>query len=72
MRIMNTELYDALVDAGASEKKARAAASAYGDPSRIATKDDLSLLKSDLNLLRWMAGFNLALTTTILLTLILK
>ena len=38
MSIMNTELYDALVDAGASEKKARAAASAYEDPSRIATK----------------------------------
>jgi hypothetical protein len=55
------EIYDALIEAGASEGKARAAARAMTDyETRIAKID------SDLNLLKWMAGFNLAITVAIL------
>lgn len=61
------ELYDALIEAGASEDKARAAARATTFETRILEiKSDVSLLKSDVNLLRWMVGFNLALTVAVL------
>ena len=55
------EIYDALVEAGASEVKARAAA-------RTMTNYDtrVSKVESDLNLLKWMLGFNLAMTVAIL------
>jgi hypothetical protein len=55
------EIYDALIEAGASEEKARAAA-------RAMTNYDtrISKMESDINLLKWMAGFNLAMTVAIL------
>ncbi len=48
MSLIFTELYDALIEAGASEKKARAAAAAMPDFERLATKDDLAEVKAEL------------------------
>ena len=36
------------------------------------TKEDIAKLKADVSLLRWMVGFNLALTAATLLALIFK
>ena len=55
------EIYDALIEAGASEEKARAAARAM-----INYETRISKIESDMNLLKWMVGFNLALTVAIL------
>ena len=61
MGMMRAELYDALTSAGADEKKARAAA------TTVATWEDrFTRLEGKVNLLQWMVGFNLALTTAIL------
>ena len=61
MSMMMTELYDALTSAGANEKKAREAAAA------VATWENrFSRLEGKVNLLQWMVGFNLALTSAIL------
>jgi hypothetical protein len=51
------EIYDALIEAGASEGKARAM-------TNYETR--ISKIESDLNLLKWMVGFNLALTVAVL------
>ena len=45
MSIMVTEVYQALVDAGASEEKARAAAAAIPDMSDLADKNDVAQLQ---------------------------
>lgn len=51
------EVYDALREAGASEERSRAAAEA------VANYDDrLAKLNGDVSLLKWMAGFNIALS----------
>jgi hypothetical protein len=55
------EIYDALIEAGTSEEKARAAARAM---TNYETR--ISKIESDINLLKWMAGFNLAMTVAIL------
>jgi len=55
------EIYDALIEAGASEEKARAAA-----PAMTNYETRISKIESDLNLLKWMVGFNLAITVAIL------
>ena len=59
---MIAELYDALKDAGASEEKARAAAKTMADyDSRFNKIDqDLSLIKAEITLLKWMLGFLVA------------
>ena len=49
------ELYDALLDAGASEVKARAAAKAIADYDSRFTK-----VEADLLVLKWMVGAVLA------------
>jgi len=54
------EIYDALIEAGASEEKARAARAMTNYETRI------SKIESDINLLKWMVGFNLAMTVAIL------
>lgn len=46
--MMVTEVYQALVDAGASEEKARAAAEAIPDMSELADKNDLAGVRSEL------------------------
>ncbi len=61
MSTMISEVYDALKEAGAGEEKARAAAEAIaGYENRFAKIDQ------DLAVIKWMAGFNLALTTAVL------
>jgi hypothetical protein len=51
------EVYDAFREAGASEERSRAAAEA------VANYDDqLMKLRGDVSLLKWMAGFNVALS----------
>ena len=59
IRAIIEELYDALLEAGASEDKARAAALA-------SYENRFSQVESSLVLLKWMGGFNLALTVAVL------
>jgi len=62
MSTMIFEVYDALKDAGATEDKAKKAAEALA-----AYENRFNKVESDLNLLKWMVGFNLALSAGILL-----
>ena len=55
MSMMNCEVYDALVDAGADEAKAREAAK-----SVVRHDGDVAGIKASLLLLEWMTGFTLA------------
>ena len=60
MSLIVSEVYDALIEAGTSEEKAKAAAGAIPLAERLATKEDLDELKAatkaDLDELK--AGFN--------------
>jgi hypothetical protein len=58
---MISEVYDALKEAGASEEKARKAAEAIAS-----YENRFARIESDLALLKWMIGFNLAMTVAIL------
>jgi hypothetical protein len=58
---MIAEVYDALLSAGANDEKVRAAATAIAEYNC-----DISELKSNLALLKWMVGFNLAFTLAVL------
>jgi hypothetical protein len=55
MTTMITELYDALKDAGAEEEKARKAAETVA-----AYENRFAKIETDLGILKWMVGFNLA------------
>ena len=55
MSMMVTELYDALIAAGAPEEKARAAAQAMSEES-LATKADIARLERELSVVKWMTG----------------
>ena len=55
MTTMISELYEALIDAGASEEKAREAAKAIAEH-----EDRFSKIDSDLRILKWMVGAILA------------
>ena len=57
MTIVISELYIALKSAGAQEHLARKAASRVGN-----VDNRFARIESDLTLLKWMAGFNLAMT----------
>ena len=77
--MMNSDVYDALIAAGAPEDKARAAAKSIGDTNQLATKKDVTELMADvarleerIGKLEWMLGFNLALTAAVLLALIFR
>jgi len=61
MATMLSEVYDALKEAGASEEKARKAAEAIA-----AYENRFARVENDLNLLKWMVGFNIAMTTAVL------
>ena len=61
MTMMITEVYHALRDVGANDEKARRAAEALADYQR-----DISELRGDTRLLKWMAATNLAFTMAIL------
>ncbi len=64
MTTLIAEVYDAFKDAGAEDTKARAAAQAIADYQR-----DISDVKSELKLPRWMLGTAIALNVAILLKL---
>lgn len=62
MSLMISELYDALKEAGATEDKARAAASAVAQREDRFDKIEikLTIMEGKIDLLKWMIGFNLA------------
>ena len=62
MSTMNSEVYDALVSAGADEAKAREAAKSVAryDSDIGDIKPSLADIKASLLLLKWMVGFTLA------------
>jgi archaellum component FlaC len=64
MSTMIFEVYDALKEAGATEEKAKKAAEALA-----AYENRFNKVENDLNLLKWMVGFNVALSVGILLKL---
>jgi len=65
MATMISEVYDALKSAGAPEEQARKAAEVVaGYENRFARIDD------DLTLLKWMVGFNLAVSVGIIVLLL--
>lgn len=68
MSTMISEVYDALLAAGAPEEKARKAAETLASyENRFSTLENkLTILDGKVNLLTWMASFNLALTVAIL------
>ena len=49
MSIMVTEIYDALIEAGASEQKARAAAQSVPFAEQLATKQDIAELRAEMH-----------------------
>ncbi len=61
MSTMISEVYDALKEAGASEEKARKAAEAVAS-----YENRFARMESDLTVLKWMVGFNLAITAAVL------
>lgn len=73
MTTLNIDLLDALRAAGVEEDTARRAAStvlSLADKDQLVTKDllraELAELKGALNTMRWMIGFNLAMSFGIL------
>ena len=52
MSVIVSEVYDALIEAGASQEKARAAAAAIPVGQQLATKQDIASLKAELTVLR--------------------
>ena len=62
MTVMDTEVYVALREAGASEEKSLAAAEIPAQADQRVRKivTDLAVLKTDLALVKWMMGFTLA------------
>ena len=59
MTTMIAELYEALVDAGASEGKAKEAAQVLSTEN-LATKGDIVKLDRDVAVMKWMLGAALA------------
>jgi predicted ATPase len=66
MPVMIGELYDALKEAGASEEKARAAAT-----SVAVYENRFAKLETDLAVLKWIAGTNVVLTLAVLAKLLI-
>lgn len=52
MTVIVSEVYDALLEAGASEEKAKAAAGAIPVGQQLATKQDIANLKAEITILR--------------------
>ena len=55
MTTMIAELYEALIDAGASEGKAKEAAQVLSTEN-LATKSDIIELERDMAVMKWMLG----------------
>jgi hypothetical protein len=68
MSTMISEVYDALIDAGASDDKARKAAETLAnyDGRFNSIAKNIEEIKGEQKLLRWMISFNLAFTMAIL------
>ncbi|MGH2603207.1 MAG: integrase [Dehalococcoidia bacterium] len=66
MTTLIKEVYEAFKEAGVSEEKAAAAATAIAG-----YEDRFTKIEHDLALLKWMLGFNLALTSAVLFKLVL-
>ena len=62
MSTMNSEVYDALVSAGADEAKAREAAKSVAQYDRDISdiRTSLADIKASLRVIQWMFGFTLA------------
>ena len=58
MSVMVAEIYDALIEAGATEEKARKAASAIKESDQTATKSDLHQL--EIRMIKWIVPMLLA------------
>ena len=56
MGIMVSEVYEALIEAGASEAKAKAAAEAIPVIEQVATKQDIANLKAEVFNALWIQG----------------
>ena len=56
MGVMVSEVYDALIDAGAEEAKARAAAESIPISEHLATKQDIAALEAKM----WRLGITVA------------
>ena len=56
MGIMVSEIYEALIEAGASEAKAKAAAEAIPVIEQVATKQDIANLKAEVFKALWIQG----------------
>jgi hypothetical protein len=65
MTAMIREVYEALKEAGASEEKAAKAAEAIASHENHFNK-----METDLTLLKWMVGFNLAVSVAVLFKLL--
>ena len=52
MSVIVSEVYDALIEAGASEEKAKAAAGAIPIGQQLATKQDIADMKAEITVLR--------------------
>jgi hypothetical protein len=72
MTTMIAEVYDALLAAGSPEDKARKAAEAIASYENrfVAIEQRLTKIDGDLNLLKWMVGFDLAATVGIVFLLL--
>ena len=66
------EVYDAFLEAGASPEKARKASEALAGYENRFSKIERQLaeLKGETNLIKWMLGFNVAITVGVLLRLL--
>lgn len=70
---MIREIYEALKAAGVPDEKASAAAEAVAPKGEVATRADtaelrteFAVLRGELNTLKWMVGFNLAISVALL------
>ena len=65
MTTMIAEVYDAFKSAGVEENKALAAATAIADYQK-----DIAELSGDVKLIKWIVGFNLAFSVTVLMLIV--
>jgi hypothetical protein len=65
MKLMSPDLYEALIEAGASNEKAKAAAAAIG-----AFSNQIQSIKADLAILKWMVGTNIVISAGVLIKLL--
>jgi len=74
MTTMIREVYEALKEAGASEERSAAAAEAIEavrDETRLrAIEHEIADVKADVRLMKWMLGFNLAISMAVLFKLL--